>query len=149
LQLIKISEIAKELNVSKTAVYKKIDKLKPSFNKYIKTYKGVKHVTTEGFDVLKKAFGVSTKVETVETIGLNEITKLLLTEKDKHIEQLTKQLANKEKALSKALDLANQTQHLLAIEKQQVLQLQAPEKKSFWSKFKKSQPNQSWDSEGR
>jgi len=76
----------------------------------------------------------------------DKLLNLLLLEKDKQISHLTEQLANKEKSLEKALELANQTQHLLAIEKQHVLQLQEPStKKSFWDRLKKSHPNQSWD----
>ena len=40
--------------------------------------------------------------------------------------------------LAKALEVADKTQHLLAMEKQIVLQLQEPPmKKSFWDRFKK------------
>jgi len=149
----KVSEIAEKLGKTRDSVYKKSNRLKVELKPHKKKLNGLVYYDTEGFEIIKKSFEkakeATTFVKSNQKDSEDKYLNLLISEKDKQIIQLTEQLANKEKALSKALDLANQTQHLLAIEKQHVLQLQAPEKKSFWSKFKKSQPNQSWDSEER
>lgn len=148
--MFKVSEIALKVGKSKTSVYNRISKLKTELKPYKKTLNGVVYYDEEGFEIIKNSYddisrsfkGVNKPTNNLESDLLDR----LLLEKDKRIEELTKQLADKDKALTKALDLADRTQHLLAIEKQHVLKLQEPSiKKSFWDRFKKSQPNSSWD----
>lgn len=149
-QVFKVSEIAEKLGKTKNSVYKKTNRLKLELKPHRKKLNGVIYYDEEGFDIIRKSYGEpKVAIEKGESRQQNEKDKyieLLLSEKDKQISQLTKQLAEREKSLEKALELTNQTQHLLAIEKQLVLQLQEPQpKKSFWDKFKKSKSNSSWD----
>jgi succinate dehydrogenase flavin-adding protein (antitoxin of CptAB toxin-antitoxin module) len=115
-----------------------------------KKLNGVIYYDSEGFDIIKNSYIIPLVEEELVKSGKqnedNNYLELLLSEKDNRIFQLTKNLAEKEKSLAKALELVNQIQQLLAIEKQYVLQLQEPPvKKSFWSNFKRRQPNESWD----
>lgn len=146
-QLFKVSEIAKKLNVSRNSVYKKTSRLKAELKPYRKKLNGVNYFTEDGFKIIENSYNISHTFAEVDNNVVNGSQKkydtyldALLLDKDKQISQLTKMLEEKEQALSKALDLAEKTQHLLAIEKQQVLQLQSPEKeivkKSFWDIFK-------------
>jgi DNA-binding transcriptional regulator GbsR (MarR family) len=145
-----VSEIAEKLGKSKTSVYKKANLLKIDLKVHKKKLNGVIHYTAEGFDIIRNSYTTSineTSVDNnIETKVNDKYLDLLISEKDEQIIHLKKQLEEKNNALEKALDLANQTQHLLAIEKQHILQLQEPPiKKSFWDRFKKKQPNESWD----
>ena len=150
--MFKVSEIAEKIGKSKTSVYKKVNGLKGELKPYRKKINGVIYFDTEGFEIIKASYREPQKAKVQGESRLNysedKLLNLLLSEKDKQISHLIEQLANKEKSLEKALELANQTQHLLAIEKQHVLQLQEPPiKKSFWDRFKKSQFNENWDKE--
>lgn len=145
-----MSEIAEKIGKSKTSVYNRISKLKVELKPHKKILNGVIYYDEEGFEIIKDSYsdvsstfkGVNKTTIKIESDYLNQ----LLSEKDKRIEELTKQLEYKDKALNKVLDLADRTQHLLAIEKQHVLKLQEPQvRKSFWDRFKRSQPHQSWD----
>lgn len=153
LQVFKVSEIAEKIGKTKNSVYKKTDRLKVELKPHRKKLNGVIYYDEEGFEIIKKSYG-ETKVETPhgeskQQDSNDKYVELLLLEKDRQISQLTKQLEEKDKALIKALDIADRTQHLLAIEKQHVLQLQEPPvKKSFWDRFKKSQPNENWGTDG-
>ena len=149
LQVFKVSDIAIKLGKSKTSVYNRISKLKIELKPYKKTLNGVVHYDEEGFEIIKNSYsdvsrsfkGVNKPTNNLESNALN----LLMLEKDKQIERLEKQLEyqsilleKKEESLAKALEVADKTQHLLAMEKQIVLQLQEPPmKKSFWDRFKK------------
>jgi len=122
--LFKVSEISEKLSVSKTSVYKKIEKLKPSFKKHIKRVKGVLYIDTDGFEILKNHFEAR-KLETTVGIGSeSELTKLLLSEKDKHIEQLKEQLKEKDKSLNHALQLVENSQVLLKQDQERILMLE-------------------------
>lgn len=153
--MFKVSEIAEKIGKSKTSVYNRISKLKVELKPYKKTLNGVIYYDEEGFEIIKKSYddvSRSFKGGNKPTNNLeSDLLDRLLTEKDKRIEELKKQLEDKDKALTKALDLADRTQHLLAMEKkekQMLLELpQEPVRKSIWNIFKKSQPNSSWDDE--
>jgi predicted nucleic acid-binding protein len=150
-----VSEIAEKIGKSKTSVYNRINKLKVELKPYQKTLNGVIYYDEEGFEIIKNSYeNVSSSFKGVNKPTNNlesDLLDCLLSEKDKRIEELKKQLEDKDKALTKALDLADRTQHLLAMEKkekQMLLELpQEPVRKSIWNIFKKSQPNSSWDSE--
>ncbi len=148
--MLKVSEIAEKLGKSKTSVYKNANRLKDELKPHKKKYNGVIHYTLEGYEILKKSFDtliIETKVETNSIKPMKDkYLEMLLLDKDDRIKQLKEQLEEKDKLFAKALELVDQTQQLLAIEKQYVLQLQeTPVKKSFWSNFKKKQPSESWD----
>ncbi len=142
-----VSEIAEKIGKTKNSVYKKTNKLKVELKPHKKKLNGVVYYDEKGFEIIKNSYG-ETVVETIngeteQQITTDKYIELLLSEKERQIIQLTKQLEDKNNALIKALDIADRTQHLLAIEKQHVLQLQEPPvKKSFWDRFKKSQTNE-------
>lgn len=122
--MFKVSEIAEKLSVSKTSVYKKIEKLKPSFKKYIKRVKGVIYIDTDGFEILKNHFESKT-VETMVGIGSeSKLTEILLLEKDKQIEQLKEQLKEKDKSLNHALQLVENSQVLLKQDQERIVMLE-------------------------
>ena len=142
-----VSEITEKIGKTKNSVYKKTNKLKVELKPHKKKLNGVVYYDEKGFEIIKNSYG-ETVVETIngeteQQITTDKYIELLLSEKERQIIQLTKQLEDKNNALIKALDIADRTQHLLAIEKQHVLQLQEPPvKKSFWDRFKKSQTNE-------
>lgn len=142
-----VSKIAEKIGKTKNSVYKKTNKLKVELKPHKKKLNGVVYYDEKGFEIIKNSYG-ETVVETIngeteQQITTDKYIELLLSEKERQIIQLTKQLEDKNNALIKALDIADRTQHLLAIEKQHVLQLQEPPvKKSFWDRFKKSQTNE-------
>ena len=118
--MFKVSEIAEKLNISKTLVYKKIEKLKPSFKQHIKLVKSVKHISSGGFEIFKNHFETKTVETKAETNRDGELLKLLLSEKDKHIEQLKE----KDKSLNHALQLMENSQVLLKQDKDRILMLE-------------------------
>ena len=142
-----VSEITEKIGKTKNSVYKKTNKLKVELKPHKKKLNGVVYYDEKGFEIIKNSYG-ETVVETIngeteQQITTDKYIELLLSEKERQIIQLTKQLEDKNNALIKALDIADRTQHLLAIEKQHVLQLQEPPvKKSFWDRLKKSQTNE-------
>ena len=140
--MFKVSEIAEKLGKTRDSVYKKTNRLKVELEPYKEKLKGVIYYNAEGFEIIKESYGIAkeatTFVKSSQKDSEDKYLALLISEKDKQISHLKEELANKEKSLEKVLELANQTQHLLAIEKQHVLQLQEPPiKKSFWDRFKK------------
>jgi predicted DNA-binding protein YlxM (UPF0122 family) len=150
LQLFSVSEIAEKLGKTSNSVYKKINRLKVELEPHKQKAKGVIYYDVEGFEIIKDSYREPHKAKVQGESRLNTVDdnllNLLLLEKDNQISHLKEELAKKDKSLSKALELANQTQHLLAIEKQHVLQLQEPQKKSFWDRFRKSKLNEKWNS---
>jgi hypothetical protein len=141
LQLFKVSEIAEKLEKTKDSVYKKTNRLKMELKPHKKNLNGLVYYDTEGFEIIKKSYSkakeATTFVKSSQNDDENKYLHLLLAEKDKQIGHLKEQLSKQEKSLEKVLELANQTQHLLAIEKQHVLQIQEPPvKKKFWDRFK-------------
>lgn len=138
-----VSEIAEKLGKTRNSVYKKTNRLKVELMPHKEKLKGVIYYDTEGYEIIKKSYGGPTvskgQGESRLNDDSNKLLDLLILEKDKQISHLKEELANKEKSLSKALELANQTQHLLAMEKQLILQLQEPPvKKKFWDKLMKN-----------
>jgi hypothetical protein len=141
--MLKVSEIAKKLGKSKTAVYKNANRLKDELKPHKKKHNGVIHYTLEGYEILKRSFDVSiieTKVETnsIKPID-NKYLDLLLSDKEKQIKHLKEQLKEKDKLLEQSMELVKNNQILLLQSKEKILMLESPtEKKSFWSKFKKN-----------
>jgi len=152
--LFKVSEIADEIGKSKTSVYKKVNGLKGELKPFRKKVNGVIYFDTEGFEIIKNSYSEVIIDNQVERTSLNHVDDkyldLLLSEKDEQIKHLKEQLKEKDKSLEQAMKLVENNQVLLLQKEDKILKLESSsEKKSFWSKFKKSQPNQSWDYEGK
>lgn len=69
--MFKVEEVAKELNISRQAVYKKLNK--ESIQEYIVTIDGVKHLSTEGLEILK---GKKPKYKEAQTLSSDEVETL-------------------------------------------------------------------------
>ena len=144
----KVSWMANELSKSKTSIYKKTNTLKDVLKPYKKKLNGVIYYTTEGFEIIKNSYSIPIIETEVDDNTPNQIDdkyiNLLLSDKDEQIKHLKEQLKEKDKSIEQAMELVKNNQVLLLQSQERVLMLEtssSEEKKSFWSKFKKSQPN--------
>lgn len=143
-----ISQIAKELGVTRQAVHKKIkqEPLSTSLQQFTSTVDGVVYIDVDGLNLLKQAFGkdrpstkftpvdsnkftaVDTQVDTRLTDVLADTVALL----NEQLEAKDKQLAEKDKQIAELLKLNNQQQQLLLIEQQKSLPAPEPERKRWF-----------------
>lgn len=159
----KVEEVAKELNISRQAVYKKLNK--QSIKEYIVVIDGIKHLTKDGLDRLK---GIKVEPKCEETIEVDEVeievattsestdNKLfevlnsVIASKDKDIEHLKEEnkklmdlmqqqnqlILNSQKLQEKAL---NNTEMLLLEKRQELLERQEQskqKKEGFFKRFR-------------
>lgn len=153
-----VSQIAKELGVSRQAVHKKIKQapLSTSLQPFTSTVDGVVYINVDGVNLVKQAFNkdspstkftpvdvnkftaVDTQVDSRLTDVLADTVSLL---KDQ-LDAKDKQLAEKDKQIAELLKLNDQQQQLLLIEQQKNLPApqeeqatEEPQKKRFgWFK---------------
>ncbi|MGL5575970.1 MAG: DNA-binding protein [Sarcina sp.] len=160
----KVEEVAKELNISRQAVYKKLNK--QSIQEFIVIVDGIKHLTKEGVDKLK---GIKVEHKEAEEVDVDqveveigatslnssdnklvEILNNVIASKDKDINHLKEEnkklmdlmqqqnqlILNSQKLQEKAL---NNTEMLLLEKRQQLLERQEENKKNeegFFTRLK-------------
>lgn len=141
---ISIKEFAGLAGVSPQAVYQRLDK---DLKEYVQILEGKKAIDIKALEL----FTVQSVDQTVEnelTIILRETLKVLscqLTEKDKQIAELNERLkeSNELNRNNQILIGRQQSQHKQIEESpmQEPEKAQEPEKRSFWSRFRKESSN--------
>lgn len=133
-----IKQIADELGVSKTAVYKKIDNLglRSSLRKNANQFtvdktqeKLIKQAFSENKSQTKNANQVC------EIDNQSETVSTLVSMLQNELEAKNRQLEEKDRQIERLQKLLDQQQQLNLIDKNKVLQIE--EKTSFWKRFKK------------
>lgn len=113
------AEIAKELSVSKTAVFKKAKKLPDVIVNHSQTVNGKVFFDAQGVRLIKKAFSQitpQTKSETVNDTSTqtDNALKMAIEALTKQLEEKDKHIASLEKLLDQQQQLQLQSQTLLA-----------------------------------
>jgi len=117
--LYKIAQASEILGVSRSAIYKKLDKYKVELKGCIRTRKGLKYITEEGLDFLKLSTELppvdNQRDKTVDNLVETEHLKLLIIDKDKQIEQHIKEKENLMELLRNSQVLMKQEQNRILL----------------------------------
>ena len=131
MKLYRVEEVAKELNISKQAVYKKLNK--ESIQKFIVVEDGIKHLTEDG---LKKLKGI--KIESKEPELMKDIdvevevaTSSLNSVDNRLIEVLNDVIVTKEKDIDHLRNENDKLMELLQQQNQLLLNSQKLQEKSL------------------
>lgn len=158
----KIAEVADLLSVSKKTIYRKIDTLTLMSKGHVKIKGKTKDVDLEGVELIRLSLvkghdkDMANKIVTVERVtkleeyAIESYKQLLKEQKglyDKMLAEKEQLIDDLRKDKNRLMQMQENSQVLLVREQERVLMLE--ENKGFWSKFKKKQPTQSWDSEGK
>jgi len=112
--MMKVSELAEELQVSRQTIYNHIDKLKPEIDKYIDKVKGAKVIESEGIKMIrgsvndKSSFDNETDSKTDEEKARLYHRQIELLEKQ--IEQLENQVEMKDQQIERLHIMIQQSQ---------------------------------------
>ncbi len=140
------SEIAKEIGVSRQAIYQKI-KRSPELSTRLQPFTvrvdNVVYISEEGESILKTAFSdnvVNSGLQSFTVNSLQETVNSLqvclqekqaqIEDKDKQIELLTKQLELKDKQISDTTTALLQAQQLHAADRQKLLSIEEQQKQA-------------------
>jgi len=145
-----VADIAKEIGVSKQAVWKRIKgSLSTSLQQFISTVDGTVYIEVDGVNLIKQAFNKKSANEdaTTDTATIDDkLTGMLSDTIAIMKEQLLgkdQQLSEKDKQITELHRLLDQQQQLHLMEQKNMLQLTDNKKSSLWdrlrSKDKKSQ----------
>ena len=149
-EYLSIKEFAAAADVSQQSIYKRLNKADDELIKFVKVIDKKKFIAAAALDIVYKLKEPLPQEKPQENNNYTETLLKLLQEqldgqrkdiesKDKHIEELTKRLAE-------ANQIIDQQQKLHLLDKQKILELEAAtqeqqEQKSFFSFFKRKAKN--------
>lgn len=127
----RVEEVARELNISKQAVYKKLNK--ESIQKFIIIEDGIKHLSQEGLNKLK---GIKVKEQEPEFIDYNDIevevaTSSLNSIDERLIDTLNNVISRNEKDINHLKSENNKLMELLQQQNQLILNSQKLQEKAL------------------
>jgi predicted transcriptional regulator len=137
-----ISDVSKQLNVSKVTIYKKISRLS-DLSGHVKKVNNGQCITAEGIEIIRKSLEVNQnnkpsqeefKENKVNDVIFGELTayKELIESFKKQNENLQEQLKIKDNQIS---DLTRLLENMQVLSKQQkLIEESTGNKKSFWSR---------------
>lgn len=142
--LLTVSEFAKKANISRQAVYKKIDNSLQKYvvkvdNKIMLKIQGLEEFSVNEFDnqVDKKCQPIDNQVDNQVDNSDKEIIAIL----KKELEEKNNQIKSKDLQISMLQKLLDQEQQLRLVETNRILEIsqkdQEEEKRNFWSKILK------------
>lgn len=155
-----ISETAKELNVTKQCIYKKLSTLKKELNGHVNVERGVKSISKEGIEIIKnnldespfnfskniknkaeneRSYKSSVKDEEFKNIqdALNQQYESRIKQLEDIVEYLKKESENKNKQLETKDKLLENMQVLLKDQKELIESKALSNSKKKWWPFKK------------
>lgn len=142
-EFLSISEFAELTNLTKQAVYKKLNNQKSKLNNYLKVVDNKKYIDKAALEEeeFKKVEQQFNNKETIfEQQFNNSLIALLesqIAEKDKQIESLFNQLAEKDKQIAEVYVLLNQSQKLQAANQTLLIEKESQKKKGLLRLFSK------------
>lgn len=122
--MLKIAEVAEILGVSKVTTYKYLKDYKAELRGHLKTLKGVKHLTNEGFELLNSLINSNPNIKDDLNPPNDYMFKLLISAKDNEINHLKTLLKERDNFINKQADLLQNAQELHMGDKKHILMLE-------------------------